>query len=129
MHATADRSSNNEAQRAWWDDATFGLYGRIGKENARCIVADGAAAQRFPGHAVGIDRPVTDHPSIEEVEPFLARRIDLSILLGDQHRLALMDGDLRGANLYPERHTIPPGWTAPYAARYPDRAESFVSRL
>src|SRR5262249_49169078 len=66
--------------------------------------ADGAAVQQIPGYAVGIDRPVAENTGIEEEEPAIARPADLGIELGHQHRLAMVNGNLRRPHLNLERH-------------------------
>jgi hypothetical protein len=108
VHAAADRPADGEAQRALRDRAVFGQQGPIGEEDAGCVVADGAAVQQLPGFAVGIDGPTANNARVEEVESLFAGPVDLPVLLGDQHRLALVDGDLRWAYLDLKRHEAPP---------------------
>src|SRR6266478_5076006 len=91
VHATANRSAYRKAQGPRRDRAVFGEQGPIGEEYAGCVVVDGATVQQLPGFAVGRDGPTADNARIEEVEPLFARPVDLSVLLGDQHRLALVD--------------------------------------
>src|SRR5262249_39360557 len=79
--------------------------------------AYGAAVQQLPGFAVGIYGPTADNACIEEIETLLARPVDLPAVLGDQHRLALMYGDLRWANLDFEWHSTPPYSCSPPALR------------
>src|SRR6266404_2492998 len=63
--------------------------------------------------------PAADNPRIEEIKALFARPIDLPVLLADQHRLALVDGDLRWADLDLDRHAVLPllaarhGWDEP----------------
>src|SRR5262249_42774623 len=45
-----------------------------------------------------------DDSRIEKVETLIARPVDLPVRFSDEHRLALVDGNLRGANLNLERH-------------------------
>src|SRR5215469_8882615 len=104
VHATADRPAYREPQAARRDRAVFGEQSAIGEKDAGCVIADGAAIQQFPGFAIGINGPAADNTRIEEIEALLARPIDLPILFGDQHRLALVDGDLRRADLDLDRH-------------------------
>jgi hypothetical protein len=57
--------------------------------------------------------PTADNACIEEIETLLTRPVDLLALLGDQHRLAVMYGNLWWANLYLEWHDAPhtrAGW-------------------
>src|SRR6516225_9576830 len=69
---------------------------------------DGTAIEQIPTLTVGIDRPRTDQSGIAEVQPALAGPSYLPVGLGDEHSLALMDGDLRRADLNFERHGRPP---------------------
>jgi hypothetical protein len=69
-------------------------------------VADGAAVQQLPGFAVGVNPPAADNAGIKEIEALVAGPIDLPVLLVDQHRLALVDGDLRWADLDFDRHSL-----------------------
>jgi hypothetical protein len=86
--------------------AVFREQGPISQEDAACVVADGAAIQQLPRFAVGIDPPTAYDACVEEVETLFARPVDLPVLLADQHRLALMDGDLRWTDLDLERHNL-----------------------
>ena len=117
VQAAADRPADGEAERARRDRAVFGEQRAIGEKDAGGIVADGAAIQQFPGFAVGIDGPAADDAGIEEIETLFARPVDLPVLLADQHRLTLVDGDLRWADLDLERHEVLPLWSARRAAR------------
>src|ERR1700730_6050189 len=106
MHTASYRAADREAQHARRDRAVLGEQRAIGEKDARCVIADGAAVQQFPRFAVGIDRPAADKARIEEIQALFARPIDLPVLLADQHRLALMDGDLRWADLNLDRHEV-----------------------
>src|SRR5262249_10597167 len=108
VHAAADRPAEGEAQTAWRDRAVLGQESAIGQKNAGCVIADGAAVQQFPRLAIGINGPAADDPRIEEIEALFARPIDLTVLFGDQHRLALVDRDLRRADLDLDRHELLP---------------------
>ena len=52
--------------------------------------------------------PAAENARIEEIETLVARPADLPSLLANQHRLALVYGDLWWANLYLEWHNAPP---------------------
>src|ERR1700745_4145165 len=106
MHAAEDRSADREADGARRDRTVFGENGFIGEEDARGMIIDGTAVQQLPRCAVGIDRPVADNPRVEKVKALLARPVDLPVRLADEHRLTLMDGDLRWANVNLEYHGI-----------------------
>src|SRR6266478_1712562 len=106
MHAAEDRSTDREAEGARRDRTVFGENGFIGEEDARGMIVDGTAVQQLPRFAVGIDRPVADNPRVEKVKALLARPVDLPVRLADEHRLTLMDGDLRWANVNLEYHGI-----------------------
>src|SRR5262249_31374794 len=75
-----------------------------GQEDAGGTTAACTAVQQVPGLALGIDRPVADNPGVEKVKALLARPVDLPVRLADEHRLTLMDGDLRWANVNLECH-------------------------
>src|ERR1700730_852702 len=98
VHAAADRPAEGEAQGTRRDRAVFGEQSAIGEKDAGCVIADGPAVQQFPGFAVGINGPAADNPCIEQIEALLA----------DQHRLALVDGDLRWADLDLDRYAVLP---------------------
>src|SRR5207248_8692855 len=108
VHATADRPADGQSERAWRNCAVFGEDRPIGEEYAARVVADGAAVQQFPRFAIGINGPTADDARVEEVEALFARPVDLPVLLADQHRLALVDGDLGWADLDLERHDCSP---------------------
>jgi hypothetical protein len=61
------------------------------------------------------DSPAADDPGIEEIEALFARPVDLAVFLGEQNRLALMDGDLRRTDLNFDRHEALPFWPRPAA--------------
>ena len=104
VHASIDRSADHERQGAHRDGAAARQKIAVGQEDAGGIVGNGAAIQQHPWLAVGIDGPSTDDARVEEIDSLLAGRDDLAILLRDQHRLALVNGDLRRPNLDSERH-------------------------
>ena len=99
-----DVAADHQAQRARRDRPVLAHEGAVGLEDARRVIGDGAAVQQVPRLAVGIDRPGADHPGVAEIQPAFAGPVHLPVGLGHQHRLPLMDGDLRGADLNLERH-------------------------
>src|SRR5215472_6871815 len=110
VQAAADRPADREAQGAWWDRAGLRQESTIGEKDAGCVVADRPAVQQFPRLAIGVDPPAADNARIEEIEALVARPIDLPILFGDQHRLSLVDRDLRRADLHFDCHTVLRWW-------------------
>jgi hypothetical protein len=58
-----------------------------------------ASVQQVPRLPVRVDLPSADDPGVAEVKPALAWPIHLTIRLGDQYRLRLMDCDERWADL------------------------------
>src|SRR5262249_1641336 len=104
VHAAADRSAENKAQRALRDDAIHGGDPSIGEINARSVVSDGATIKQVPGFAVGEDGPTADDARVEEIKPLLAWPADLPVRFAYQHCLALVDGDLVRADLNLEWH-------------------------
>src|SRR5262249_18934558 len=93
-----------EPERTWRNGAVLGQDCAIGEVDFAGIIADGAAIQQVPGYAVGIDRPAAENSGVEEEEPAIARPTDLGIELGHQHRLAMVNGNLRRPHLNFERH-------------------------
>ncbi len=91
------------------DLAVLGRDGPVGEVDARQVVGRRAAVQQVPSHAVGVDRPGADHPRVEEIQAHRRRPSDLPVRLGDQHRVARVDGKLRRADLDLERHARLPG--------------------
>jgi hypothetical protein len=108
VHASADRSAQAETQGTRRDRAVFGEERAISKKDAGRVIAYGAAVQQLPGFAVGKDGSAADNPRIEEIKALFARPIDLPVLFADQHGLALVDGDLRWADLDLDRHAMLP---------------------
>ena len=94
----------NEAQCACRDRPVLAHEGAVGQEDARRVIGDGAAVQQVPLFAIRIDRPGADHPGVAEIKPACAGPDHLPVGVGHQHRLTLMDGDLRRADLNLERH-------------------------
>ena len=99
-----DMAADHQAQRARRDRPVLAHEGAVGLEDARRMVGDGAAIQQVPRLAVGIDRPGADHPGVAEIQPAFAGPVHLPVGFGHQHRLSLVDGDLRRADLNLERH-------------------------
>src|SRR5262245_2395960 len=106
VHAADDRSADREADGAWRDRTVFGENGFIGEEDACCVIVDRTAVQQLPRFAVGVNRPVAHYPRVEKVKALLARPVDLPVMLADEHRLALVDGNLGGADLNLECHGV-----------------------
>ena len=94
MDAVDDGPTKRQAQGARRDGTVFGENDFIGEEDARGMVVDGAA--RF---AIGVNRPVADNPGIEKTQALLARSVDPSVRLANEHRLTLVDGDLWQATM------------------------------
>src|SRR5271163_1560384 len=107
MHAAAYRSADGKANCARLDRAVFGEQRPICEEDAGCEVANGAAIEQLPKLTIRIDGPTADNPRVEEVKTLFTRPVDLAVLLADQDRLALVDGDLRRADLDLNRHDVP----------------------
>ena len=102
--AAVDAAVDHEAERL---GRNIGLLGRdraIGQVDARQEVRGRAAVQQVPPHAVRVERPGTDHPRVEEIQSHGGRPGNLAIRLGDQHRIALVDGKLRRTDFDFERH-------------------------
>jgi hypothetical protein len=106
VQAADDRSTDGEAEGARRDGTVFGENSFIGEEYACCVIVDGTAVQQLPQLAVGVNRPVADNPRVEKVQALLARPVDLPVMLADEHRLALVDGNLWWANLNLECHDV-----------------------
>ena len=99
VQAAIDMTADHQTQRTRRDRPVLCHEGAIGLENARRVRRNGAAVQQIPAFAVGIDRPGADDPGVAEIQPALAGPVHLPIRLGHQHRLPLMNGDLRRADL------------------------------
>src|SRR5262249_20667593 len=104
VHAAADRSADDQSERARGDGAIRGRNPSIGEIDPRRVVGDCTAIEEVPGLAIGIDGPTADDACIKEIKALLAWPIDLPIWLTDQHCLSLMDRDLMGTDLNLERH-------------------------
>ena len=127
VQAAADRSADREAEGARGNRAVFGEDGLVGEEDACRVIVDRAAVQQLPRFAVGVNRPTADNPRVEEVQTLVARPIDLPVRLADEHRLTLVDGNLRWTNLNLERHDVrlmvafDATWSSPARAVAQDR--------
>src|SRR5215470_3099318 len=99
-----NRSADRQAEGAWRYRAVFGMDEVIGEENASRIIADRSARQQLPRFAIGVNRPAADHPRIAEIKTLVAWPIDPPVELADKHCLALVDRDLRRADMHLERH-------------------------
>ena len=108
VQSALDMAADHQAQRARCDRTVLAHEGAIGLEDARRMRGDGAAIQQVPRLAIGIDRPGADHPGVTKIQPAVAGPVHLPVGLGQQHRLPLMDGDLRRADLNLERHPHTP---------------------
>src|ERR1700722_5454496 len=104
VHAFVDHPADQEAKRALRDNSVRGRDLRIGQISSRGVGGDGPAIEQVPMFAVCIDPPTADNAGIKQVQTAFAWRIDLSIGLGDQHRLPVMDRNLMRANLNLEWH-------------------------
>src|SRR5262249_42952678 len=78
----------------------------VGEEDPRCVVVNGTAVQQLPGLAVSVDRPVADDPRVKEVQTLLTRPRDCPVRVGDEHCLALMNGNLGRPNLNLKCHYV-----------------------
>ena len=106
VHAAADVAAEREAEDARLDRSALGEEGAVGLEDTRTVIGDRTAIKQIPGLAVGEQAPAADHAGVEEVEALVARPCDLAVRLAHQHRLALVDGNLRRSDLDLERHGV-----------------------
>ena len=104
VQSPLDMAADHQPQRARCDRTVLAHEGAISLEDARRMRGDSAAIQQVPRLAVGIDRPGADHPGVTKIQPTVAGPVHLPVGLRQQHRLCLMDGDLRRADLNLERH-------------------------
>ena len=103
-----DMAADHQAQRPGRNRSILAYKGAVGHEYARCMRRDCAAIQQVPRFTVGIDRPGADYPGVAKIQPAFAGPIHLPVSFGHQHRLCLMDGDLRRSNLNLEGHDAVP---------------------
>ena len=97
-------AAERQAKGAGGDRAILGQEGAVGLEDAGGVIGNGAAVQQVPRLAVGVHAPAADHPRVEEIQAVVAGPVDLAVRFRDQHRLSLVDGDLRRTDLDLERH-------------------------
>jgi hypothetical protein len=104
MKAASDRAADRKPDRALRNRSVLARQRTVGQKDAAGVVADGAAIDWLPRLAIGIDGPTAEDARIAEIEAFFAGPFDLAVGLADQHRLALVDGDLLWTDLHLERH-------------------------
>ena len=104
MPPPMDRLTTRPSVRGGMGPSSVGIDA-VGEIDRRGVVGDGAAVQKVPWLAIGVNRPTAEHAGIEEEEAAFARPADLGVEIGDQHGLAMVDGDLRRTNLNFERHS------------------------
>ena len=68
----------------------WGVQGRVGEEDAGCVVGDVAAVEQGPGLAVGEQQPGRDHPGVGVVEALVGGPRNLAVLVGDQRPRGLV---------------------------------------
>src|SRR5689334_20757 len=66
----------------------------VGKKYASGIVRDIPAVEEVPRHPVSKDGPVANQPRVVEIKPFVTWRRDLTVLLCQQHHVAVVNGKL-----------------------------------
>src|SRR5262249_37634785 len=95
VHAAAERAAHRQPQTVTRNDACLARDGLIGEKDTRGVVADIAAVQQVPAHAVSENGPTADEPCIEKVQALVAWPRDRTVWLGDKRKIALADGELR----------------------------------
>jgi hypothetical protein len=113
VHAARNPSADGKAERTRRNDTRFRRERTVRKEDARCVIGDGAAIQQLPRFSIGVDGPTADDARIEEIKTPFTWPIDLSVGIANQDGLPLVDGDLRRTNLNHERHGDALPWAAP----------------
>ena len=103
-HAAADMPAEREPEGTRRNRTVLGQERAVGLKHPGAEISDRPTVQQVPGHAVGINIPTADHPCVEKVQPLVTGPFDLTIGIGNQYGLALVDGDLRWADLHFERH-------------------------
>jgi hypothetical protein len=100
----ADRPAQLQQQRPGLDPAILGDDPRVGHKHIRGEVGDRARVQELPVIAICVDLPGTDDPDIPDKKPAFCRPSDLSVEIGDQQTMTLIDGQQRRADSNFERH-------------------------
>jgi hypothetical protein len=108
VEAATDRSTDRQPERALSNRSVFAHQRPVGEKDAAGVVTDGAAIECLPRLAIRVDRPTAEDTRITEIKALFAGPFDLAVRLGNQHRLALVYGDLLRTDLYLERHGGPP---------------------
>ncbi len=123
VQAAAYRSADRETEGARENRAIFRGDGLVGEEDTCRVIANRASVEQLPRFAVGVNRPATHNPRVKEVQTLVARPVDPPVRLADEHRLALVDGNLRWTNLNLERHGVRlmVVWSSPGSAVAPGR--------
>src|SRR5690554_555809 len=106
MHSAFDRPAYDEPERVRWNGAVLSRDCAIGEVDFRGVIGRGATGQEVPWLAVGIDPPAAEDTCVVEIEAAITGPIDLSIKPGDQHRLAVVNGDLWRTDLDFEWHSF-----------------------
>ena len=100
----ADRSAELKQQCPRLDLAVLCNDSRVCHKYIGGEVSDRPGVQELPVIAVCVDLPGTDDPRIPDKEPALCRPSDLSVEIGDQQTMTLIDGQQRRADSNFERH-------------------------
>ena len=106
MHAAVNVTAEHQAECVLRDRALLGVDVAVCKKDARGDACGRAAVEQVPWLAVGVHCPAADHAGVVEVETLLARPVDLTVGLAEEHRVPLMDRELRRAYLNFERHVL-----------------------
>src|SRR6185437_14824955 len=99
-------AADRKAESMFCDLADFGVNGRIGEEDAVGVVRDISAVQELPRLAVGEDLPRGDDPGVGVIKALVGRPGDLTVLVGNEDAVALVDRQPRWSDSFFEGH----GW-------------------
>ncbi len=104
VNPSADGPADQQSKGSGRDLADLGVERPVSEENAIGVVGDVAAVQEIPRLAVGEDLPRRDYPGVRMVEALVRRPPNLTVRLGDEHAVALVDRKPRRSDCDLERH-------------------------
>ncbi len=104
VHSAVNRARQDQPEGALRNFAVLRWNPAIRQVNPRGVIGDRSAIQQLPAFAIRVNRPTADDPRIQKVEAMVRRPLYAPVVLGDENGSRMVNGDLRGTDLYFEGH-------------------------
>jgi hypothetical protein len=105
VNASGEAAPDLKPDSAGWNCSLLGGNGSIDQANPHRVMRNVCEIEQIPALAVSPDLPTAEQACIEEVQTFVAGRMNLTVVLGNKRAIALVDDGVGRTNCNFKRHS------------------------